>query len=94
MSGGMAFVLDVAGHFPRRVNHDSVAVRRLGSAHWEQVVHELIAEHAEETGSKWAAALLAEWDKTRAQLWQVVPREMLSRLPHPLDDTPETVAAE
>jgi glutamate synthase (NADPH/NADH) large chain len=94
MSGGMAFVLDVTGHFPRRVNHDSVIVRRLGSAHWEQVVHDLIAEHAAETGSRWAAALLAEWDKTRAQLWQVVPKEMLGRLPHPLEDTPETVAAE
>jgi glutamate synthase (NADPH/NADH) large chain len=94
MSGGMAFVLDVTGHFPRRVNHDSVIVRRLGSAHWEQVAHDLITEHAAETGSRWAAALLAEWDKTRAQLWQVVPKEMLGRLPHPLEDTPETVAAE
>ena len=94
MSGGMAFVLDVAGHFPRRVNHDSVVVRRLASAHWEAVVHDLIADHAAETNSRWAAALLAEWDKTRAQLWQVVPKEMLSRLPHPLEDAPETVAAE
>ena len=94
MSGGMAFVLDVAGQFPHRVNQDSVIVRRLASSHWEQVVHDLIAEHAAETDSKWAAALLAEWDKTRAQLWQVVPKEMLSRLPHPLEDAPETVAAE
>jgi len=94
MSGGMAFVLDVAGHFQRRVNHDSVVVRRLSSAHWEQVLHSLIEDHAAETTSKWAIALLAEWDKTRAQIWQVVPKEMLTRLPHPLDDTAESVAAE
>ncbi|WP_439534559.1 glutamate synthase large subunit [Polymorphobacter sp.] len=94
MSGGMAFVLDVHGHFERRINPDSVIIRRLGSAHWEQVVHDLIAEHARETASRWSAGLLAEWDKTRTQLWQVVPKEMLTRLSHPLDDTPETVAAE
>jgi glutamate synthase (NADPH/NADH) large chain len=94
MSGGMAFVLDPKNIFERRINPDSVIIRRLGSAHWEAVVHDLIAEHARETTSRWAAALLAEWDKTRTQIWQVVPKEMLTRLSYPLDDAPQTVAAE
>jgi len=94
MSGGMAFVLDREGGFEHRVNRESVTVQRLQSAHWEAQVHDLISEHAAETGSKWAAGLLAEWDRTREAIWQVCPKEMLSRLPHPLNDSPASIAAE
>ena len=94
MSGGMAFVYDRDGGFAGRVNRETVVVQRLASAHWEHVVHSLIAEHAAETGSKWAAGLLAEWDRTRDRLWQVCPREMLTRLAHPLDDNVQREAAE
>jgi glutamate synthase (NADPH/NADH) large chain len=94
MSGGMAFVLDRDGQFERRVNRESVIVQRLESAHWESVVLALIEEHAAETGSKWAAGLLAEWDRTREALWQVCPKEMVSRLAHPLNDSPASIAAE
>jgi len=87
-------VHDPAGDFPGRVNHDSVVLGRLASAHWEGVVLGLIEEHARETGSKWASGLLAEWDRTRRQIWQVCPKEMLTRLAHPLDDTPQLEAAE
>ena len=94
MSGGMAFVYDRGGDFERRVNRDSVTLSRLASAHWEMLVHGLIEEHVRETGSKWAAGLLAEWDRTRLRIWQVCPREMLTRLAHPLTDTPQLEAAE
>ena len=98
MSGGMAFVLETGDDFPTRVNHESVIVRRIGSRHWEEIAHDLIAEHARETSSKLAQGLLTEWYLTLAQLWQVVPREMIARLPHPLDDEPghatDAVAAE
>ncbi len=94
MSGGMAFVFDQTGDFPARVNQDSVFVRRIGSALWEAHVHALVEEHARETSSKWAQGLLTEWDRTRDQLWQIVPKEMIGRLPHALDDTPEIIAAE
>jgi glutamate synthase (NADPH/NADH) large chain len=94
MSGGMAFVFDRHDDFMRRVNTESVVVQRLASAHWEAVVKDLIAEHADETQSKWAAGLLAEWDRTRGRIWQVCPKEMVSRLPQPLDDSPALIAAE
>ncbi|KPF73979.1 glutamate synthase [alpha proteobacterium AAP81b] len=94
MSGGMAFVYDADSDFEAHVNRDSVVITRLASAHWEGVVHDLIAEHTRETGSKWAAALLAEWDRARLQIWQICPKEMLSRLPQPLDDAPAAIAAE
>ncbi len=94
MSGGMAFVLDRDGQFQRRVNGESVVVQRLASAHWEGVLHDLIEAHVRETGSKWAAGLLAEWDRTRGEFWQVCPKEMISRLPHPLSDAGSAIAAE
>jgi glutamate synthase (NADPH/NADH) large chain len=94
MSGGMAFIYDREGDFERRVNHESVTVTRLASAHWEGLVHGLIEDHVQETGSRWASGLLAEWDRTRTRLWQVCPKEMLTRLAHPLDDQPQQQAAE
>jgi glutamate synthase (NADPH/NADH) large chain len=54
----------------------------------------LIEEHARETGSKWAAGLLAEWDRTRQAIWQVCPKEMVNRLAHPLSDDTASIAAE
>ncbi|SFR97832.1 glutamate synthase large subunit [Sphingomonas jatrophae] len=96
MTGGMAFVLDEDGAFPDLANPDSIVWQRLASARWEARAKSLIAEHAVATDSKWAHSLLDDWERTRLKLWQVVPKEMLSRLPHPLDDRAEAeaVAAE
>ena len=93
MSGGMAFVLDVEDNFTTRANGDSIVWQRLASAWWETRVKALIAEHAIATGSKWSNAVLDDWDRWRDRFWQVVPKEMLARLPHPLEDS-VAVAAE
>ena len=94
MSGGMAFVYDASGTFARRANPDSIVWQRIASLHWESVLFNLIRAHAEATDSKWATSLIDEWDRVAGHFWQVIPKEMLSRLPHPLDDTPEVMAAE
>jgi glutamate synthase (NADPH/NADH) large chain len=86
MSGGMAFVYDEAGDFPMYVNPDSIVWQRLASAHWEGVLKDLIVEHAKETQSKFAARLLNDWALERDKFWQIVPKEMLTRLPQPLSD--------
>ena len=88
MTGGMAFVYDEAGIFPQYVNPDSVVFQRLGTAHWEGVLKELIAEHAAESQSRFAARLLHDWPLERSKFWQIVPKEMLSRLENPLTDEP------
>ena len=67
-----------------RINPDSVISQRLASAHWEGVCRSLIEEHARETGSRHAERILAEWERERLAFWQVVPKEMLARLTHPL----------
>jgi len=89
MTGGMAFVYDEAGQFPRYVNPDSVIWQRIDSLHWEGVVRDLIAEHVQETQSRFAQRLLNDWALERDNFWQIVPKEMLSRLPQPLSDREE-----
>ena len=95
MTGGMAFVYDADGSFAQHANPESIVWQRLASAHWEAKLRELVEAHVAATDSKWAAGLLEDWDRALGSFWQVVPREMLSRLPQPLnDDALEAVAAE
>ena len=94
MTGGMAFVYDPHATFQRRANPDSIVWQRLASAHWEGVLKDLVERHAKATDSKWSKSLLADWDRIAGDFWQVIPKEMLSRQTHPLDDTVEAVAAE
>jgi glutamate synthase (NADPH/NADH) large chain len=85
MSGGMAFVLDLHDRFEDVLNRDSVVVGRVRSPHWEQVLRGLVAEHARETGSRFAADLLRDWGRVRESFWQVCPKEMVGRLDHKLE---------
>jgi len=96
MTGGMAFILDEHAEFDRRANPDSIIWQRFASTHWEMRCKSLIAEHAERTDSKWAHTILDDWDRWRNHIWQVCPKEMITRLDHPLSDTEaeEVVAAE
>ncbi|WP_157216506.1 glutamate synthase large subunit [Flavisphingomonas formosensis] len=93
MTGGMAFVLDEHDEFERRANPDSIVWQRLSSIHWEARLKALIAEHAIATDSAWSNSVLDDWDRWRGRFWQVCPKEMLSRLDHPLTDEEETIAA-
>jgi glutamate synthase (NADPH/NADH) large chain len=93
MTGGMAFVLDVHNRFDKMVNSETVVFQRLASAHWEQVLVDLIAEHAAETGSRFAAELLRDWDRVRDSFWQICPKEMIKRLDHPLSEGVEAASA-
>jgi glutamate synthase (NADPH) large chain len=95
MTGGMAFVYDEDGSFEGQANPESIVWQRLSSAHWEAKLRGLVEAHVAATDSKWAAGLLEDWDRALGHFWQVVPKEMLTRLPMPLnDDAVEAVAAE
>ena len=59
-------------------------VQRLASPYWEKVLRALVAEHAAETGSSFAADILRDWTASRAKFWQVCPKEMVERLEEPL----------
>jgi glutamate synthase (NADPH/NADH) large chain len=76
MSGGTAYVLDLK---PERVNVQSVATGEIGldplGDEDAALVLDLLRRHADETGSRVAAELLADPDATRARFTRVQPRE-------------------
>jgi len=86
MTGGMAFVYDADGLFEEHLNADTVVWQRVETAHWREVLHALVHEHRAQTGSVFAEELLAHWERELGNFWQVVPKEMVSRLSHPLSE--------
>jgi glutamate synthase (NADPH/NADH) large chain len=71
MSGGVAYILDLN---VSRVNSEMVDVEPLGDADREEL-HGLVREHAEETGSAVAEALLADWSSSVGRFLKVMPRD-------------------
>jgi glutamate synthase domain-containing protein 3 len=73
MSNGVAYVMDEAGTFGSRVNHDMVEVTELDHVDAE-LLHRLAREHEERTVSARARALLVHWNEYLPMFWKVVPR--------------------
>jgi glutamate synthase (NADPH) large chain len=94
MTGGMAFVLDIDDSFGTFANPDSIIWQRLDSAHWEDTLKAMVQAHASATDSNWSKSIIEDWDRWRGKFWQICPKEMLSRLSHPLSDSITAVAAE
>ncbi|MGE3143201.1 MAG: glutamate synthase large subunit, partial [Hyphomonadaceae bacterium] len=93
MTGGMAFVYDPEARFDRMANPETILWRRLGAAYWEGELKALITAHVAHTGSVLGAELLQGWAQARDHFWQIVPKEMLARLTHALEDAPEGASA-
>jgi len=89
MTGGMAFVYDEDGLFEEHLNSDTVTWQRVLTSHWQKVLRSLVEEHRLQTSSAFAIELLAHWEAELARFWQVVPKEMLTRMDHPLVDIRE-----
>jgi glutamate synthase (NADPH) large chain len=71
MSGGVAWVLDLKEF---RVNTELVELGPVVGAAAEEL-HQLVREHAEETGSVVAEELLADWDTALTRFTEVMPRD-------------------
>ena len=76
MSGGAAFVLDEFDDFPSRYNQELLVLDRLDDPDDERHVLELIRRHAEVTGSKRAAEILADWPTYRPMFWKALPAQL------------------
>ncbi|GAN68273.1 glutamate synthase large subunit [Acetobacter orleanensis] len=74
-TGGMAFVLDSANTFEKRVNPESLFWTRVTDERWEQELRRLVERHVEETGSLYATNLLHKWEDTLPHFWQIVPKD-------------------
>jgi glutamate synthase (NADPH/NADH) large chain len=92
MTGGMAFVYDEDDTFEYRVNPDAVVWQRIETDFYETMVKDLITEYQAETRSRYGLQLLNDWEMLRGKFWQVVPKEMLGRLPEPLTRDAATAA--
>ncbi len=86
MTGGMAYVYDPDDQFQYRVNPDTVIYQRIETEYWDDVLKVLLGQHAKHTGSPFAEHILTTWDRSVGQFWQVVPKEMLDKLEHPVRD--------
>ena len=86
MTGGMAYIYDPNETFIDHMNDETIIPVRIESKHWDSELKSLIERHARETGSPFAESLLHEWEMHVGKFWQVVPKEMLARLPQPLSD--------
>ncbi|MCA1371944.1 hypothetical protein I6F15_32630, partial [Bradyrhizobium sp. BRP14] len=71
MSGGEAYVLDLREEL---VNAELVDITGLRESD-EEIVKELLTQHAEETGSAVATSLLEDWPASLVRFSLVTPRE-------------------
>ncbi|OBS08224.1 glutamate synthase large subunit [Acidihalobacter prosperus] len=77
MTGGFALVLDLDNQFVDRCNHELIDLHRLDPEHMEApraFLRGLLEEYHAETGSPWAAEILANFKRYLPKFWLVKPR--------------------
>lgn len=84
MSGGLAYVLDENHDLYKRLNHELVKMYALEDATTtlqgisdEESLHQLIEEHAKETGSKKAKEILDDWENYKSKFKKIIPNDYL-----------------
>ena len=75
MAANSTTLLDEDGDFAQRCNLQMVDLEALEDVGEEQFVRDLIARHAELTGSTRAQAILEDWKQYREKLIKVMPLE-------------------
>ena len=75
MSGGVAYVLDETGDFPRRCNLQMVALEKLDDPDEIEQVWKMIQRHQAYTRSSRAARLLSDWPRMASQFVKVMPKD-------------------
>jgi glutamate synthase domain-containing protein 2/glutamate synthase domain-containing protein 1/glutamate synthase domain-containing protein 3 len=79
MTGGEVFVHDRDERLPERINGELVLARRPDELELLRL-RELVASHAELTGSAAAAALLDGWERAAGAFWRVAPRDEVAAI--------------
>jgi glutamate synthase (ferredoxin) len=75
MSGGVAYVLDEAGDFPRRCNTQMVALEKLEHPDEIEQVWKMIQRHQAYTNSERAGKVLAHWEQMTPRFVKVMPKD-------------------
>jgi glutamate synthase (NADPH/NADH) large chain len=90
MTGGMAFIWDENDMLPKNINNDSVIYQRIETPYYLEMFKSLVEEHVQNTNSAIGRDILEHFDTEIQKVWQIIPKEMLSRLENPV----KAVAAE
>ena len=96
MSGGIAYVYDESELFGARCNLDMVDLETVWTAEDKLALRTLVERHRDFTGSRRAAALLADWEAHLPLFVKVMPieyREVLQRMQQQEQRDTETVSA-
>jgi glutamate synthase (ferredoxin) len=75
MSGGVAYVLDLAGDFRRRSNLGMVDLEPLVQDEDVETVRELLRRHVRFTQSAVAEQILADWEAAQPRFVKIMPRD-------------------
>jgi glutamate synthase domain-containing protein 2/glutamate synthase domain-containing protein 1/glutamate synthase domain-containing protein 3 len=75
MSGGVAYVLDLAGDFAGRCNKDMVALEKLTDRKEIIEVRRMIKHHFQYTGSHRAESILELWEEMVPKFVKVMPKD-------------------
>ncbi len=75
MSGGVAYVLDEAGDFPRRCNQQMVTLEKLIEPDEIEQIWKLVQRHQAYTRSARAAGILANWQAMVPKFAKVIPKD-------------------
>ncbi|MBD3665452.1 glutamate synthase large subunit [Sulfitobacter sp. TSTF-M16] len=94
MTGGMAYLYDPDGKAPALLNEETVVTCPVMQNHWLGQLEDLLERHLAETGSRKAGEILQHWDMERHHFLQICPKEMLDKLPAPLEGSAQAVPAE
>jgi glutamate synthase (ferredoxin) len=75
MSGGIAYVLDLEGHFKPRCNLGMVVLEPLLELEEVETVKEMLSRHVRYTQSTVAQRILANWKTLQARFVKVMPKD-------------------
>ncbi len=75
MSGGVAYILDESGQFPRHCNMQLVALEKLDDPAEIEDLRQMIKRHADTTHSQKAWKVLALWDEMVPKFVRVMPKD-------------------
>ncbi|MCI0455379.1 MAG: glutamate synthase large subunit, partial [Gemmataceae bacterium] len=75
MSGGIAYVYDEDGSFPRNCNQEMVKLYRLEDPEEMEEVKELLRRFGKYTGSPRPWRFLAQWEEIAPKFWKVYPND-------------------
>ena len=75
MSGGVAYVFDPGGTFPRRCNREMVDLEGMDALEDIELLQRLVRQHVEYTGSELGARILLEWDTVVRSFVKIMPRD-------------------